>query len=81
MCGVFGVFVKNSSLLNSKNDLINAFNLISHRGPDYSGFMYKSNYFLGHKRLSILDTSSSGNQPFTSNDGKVHISFNRDYVD
>ena len=70
------MFVKNPSLLNSEVDLINAFNLISHRGPDFSGFIHKSNYFLGHKRLSILDTSSSGNQPFISNDGRVHISYN-----
>ena len=38
-------------------------NLISHRGPDAEGFYINEELALGHRRLSILDTSTNGNQP------------------
>jgi len=59
MCGILG------RLNNLEYDIFqNALNLQSHRGPDFSGF-YKDDYvYLGHNRLSIIDTSSNGNQPF-----------------
>lgn len=34
------------------------------------------NLFLGHRRLSIIDTSPSGHQPMCNDDGKVWIVFN-----
>lgn len=34
------------------------------------------NAFLGHNRLSIIDLSKAGHQPMSTNDNRLHISFN-----
>jgi len=49
-----------------------------HRGPDASGVWIcpKAQTGLGHRRLSIIDTSDAGTQPFVSSDGRYVISFN-----
>ena len=49
-----------------------------HRGPDASGIWIcpKAQTGLGHRRLSIIDTSDAGTQPFVSSDGRYVISFN-----
>jgi asparagine synthase (glutamine-hydrolysing) len=76
MCGIFGAFAKNNEFFWPKTELVEAFDLISHRGPDFSNYEIGSNSFIGHKRLSIIDITENGNQPFASNDGKVKIIFN-----
>ena len=72
MCGIVGTWGGNLSNLKAANLLL------THRGPDDSG-IYKDdklNIGLGHRRLSIIDTSSSGHQPMYSNDGKTVLVFN-----
>ncbi|MCU0333815.1 MAG: asparagine synthase (glutamine-hydrolyzing) [Chitinophagaceae bacterium] len=49
---------------------------IRHRGPDDAGVLISGPFGLGHRRLSILDTSSAGHQPFTSSSGRYTIVFN-----
>lgn len=53
---------------------------ISHRGPDSSGLevvcFSNSKAYIGHTRLSILDTSSAGAQPMYSRCGRWLLSFN-----
>jgi len=52
--------------------------LLSHRGPDDEG-VWSSRRFpisLGNRRLKILDLSSSGHQPMTSDDGRWTLTFN-----
>ena len=49
---------------------------IAHRGPDNSGIFLGKNFSLGHARLSILDLSSSSDQPFVSNCGNYVITYN-----
>lgn len=65
MCGIVG-FVDYSKESNDKT-LMSMIDTISHRGPDSYGKKYfKSDdisFGLGHRRLSILDLSSLGNQP------------------
>lgn len=46
---------------------------ISHRGPDASGIVTKSDTTLGHRRLSIMDPSHSADQPILSEDKKTAI--------
>ena len=79
MCGIFGIIFKNKNLYN-QNNLINSLNLLNNRGPDSQNYIeYENNnykYFFGHTRLSILDTSSSGNQPMYSNSKRYLIIFN-----
>ena len=49
-----------------------------HRGPDASGIWVcpRAQTALGHRRLSIIDTSAAGTQPMVSSDGRYVISFN-----
>lgn len=49
---------------------------IAHRGPDAEGLLRIGNTVLGHRRLSIIDLSAAGNQPFVSSDGRYTIAFN-----
>lgn len=58
------------------SNLVDMANQLAHRGPDDEGFYLNENIGLGHKRLSILDTSRKGNQPMTSKDGKWVVVFN-----
>lgn len=56
------------TLLNGKDSQINA--------PHIKGFTGPADVFLGHRRLSILDLSVRGHQPFSSPDSKCWIVFN-----
>ncbi len=51
---------------------------IAHRGPDDAGLFLdaKAGIGLGHRRLSILDTSPLGHQPMASPDGAAVLVFN-----
>ena len=51
---------------------------LTHRGPDSFGYWSSedNNVFFGHRRLSILDLSKSGDQPMTSSCGRYTITFN-----
>src|SRR6187402_482030 len=76
MCGIAGYVSLNSRVTG--NDLKLAADLLSHRGPDADGFYFTEDKKLGlaHRRLSILDLSSSANQPMFSADGRYCIVFN-----
>lgn len=50
--------------------------LLKHRGPDDEGFFADQYCILGHRRLSIIDLSRSGRQPFASKDGNYQLVFN-----
>ncbi len=72
MCGIVGVFGGGLDTIEDANLAI------SHRGPDDYG-IYTNNLLkvgLGHRRLSIIDTSSFGHQPMSSDDDKVVLVFN-----
>jgi asparagine synthase (glutamine-hydrolysing) len=72
MCGIVGISGGDLSMIEHANSLN------SHRGPDDNGlFMDHINGVgLGHRRLSIIDTSNLGHQPMLSKDGKVALVFN-----
>ncbi|CAH0334860.1 Asparagine synthetase [glutamine-hydrolyzing] 1 [Flavobacterium sp. CECT 9288] len=79
MCGIFGFLGKKYQ--GSREDLLVMKNSLNHRGPDHFDFSsleinkeYSVN--LGHVRLSIIDTSSAGNQPMNSQSGRFTIVFN-----
>ena len=79
MCGIFGCLYNNNSNLNP-HILKNCLEPLSKRGPDNKGeFIIKGgnfNIFLGHTRLSIIDTSTKANQPMISSSGSLVITFN-----
>ena len=66
MCGIAGIIRKNknSEPIDIKS-LEEMSRLIEHRGPDSHGIHIDQNkrFGLAHRRLSILDLSSSGDQP------------------
>ncbi len=78
MCGIAGILtldggerVRESTLLRLRDEQI-------HRGPDDAGLWIAEGgrVGLGHRRLSIIDLSSSGHQPMHSEDQAVHVVFN-----
>lgn len=62
MCGIAGI-VSNNSHNISVPIMEQMLHAIQHRGPDGEGVWKEDQIILGHKRLSILDLSASGNQP------------------
>lgn len=57
MCGIAGFNWADENLILSMTDRL------IHRGPDDAGHFIDAEVSLGHRRLSILDLSSSGRQP------------------
>jgi asparagine synthase (glutamine-hydrolysing) len=49
---------------------------LAHRGPDDQGLFIDKNIGLGHRRLSILDVSAAGHQPFLSDDTRYIMVYN-----
>jgi asparagine synthase (glutamine-hydrolysing) len=79
MCGFAGfIGFNNYSKDKVESIAVDMGDVISHRGPDDSGFWYDDNeeVALIHRRLSILDLSSAGHQPMTSASGRFVISYN-----
>lgn len=74
MCGIIGVIGK----LPQKGAFERARDTLAHRGPDDAGVYYSTEekVAFGHRRLSIIDISSAGHQPFLSNDGRFVLVFN-----
>ncbi len=74
MCGLTGYIASNKLPID---EMINS---IGHRGPDaigkYETTIANHQVGLGHTRLSILDLSTKGNQPFISADKKIHLVYN-----
>ena len=80
MCGLTGFLLSKSSKdENSLYEYLSKMtNSLKHRGPDASGYWYctNSNIFLGHRRLSIIDLSSNGEQPMQSSNNRYVMVFN-----
>src|SRR5579859_560807 len=80
MCGVvgflsFGGFPDEHSALRA---LIAMRDQLVHRGPDSGGIWLDAaqGLALGARRLSILDRSSAGDQPFVSADDRYVVAIN-----
>jgi asparagine synthase (glutamine-hydrolysing) len=76
MCGILGASFSEGVI--DPGRFADALDLLSHRGPDSTGSWFHDSKqdALGFKRLSILDLSDNGNQPFISNCGQYKIVFN-----
>ena len=61
MCGIAGIISKNPINRDKFEKMVD---LVSYRGPDDRGTFYDGNVAFGHRRLSILDLSQAGHQPF-----------------
>jgi asparagine synthase (glutamine-hydrolysing) len=78
MCGINGFFYfKNSISEKEARTKIKTMNdVISHRGPDAEGVYVRQQMTLGFRRLSIIDLSSTANQPMLNADETLAIVFN-----
>lgn len=75
MCGVVGYWNRDGQVA-SEVLLERMLERIRHRGPDDKGTWTSGAVGLGHCRLSILDLSPRGHQPFLTADGQGVISYN-----
>jgi asparagine synthase (glutamine-hydrolysing) len=80
MCGIAGIVSSNP-----KARIGVMLKTIEHRGRDDEGVWLSPaldgesggvRVALGHRRLSIIDTSAAGHQPFVSADGRYALTFN-----
>ena len=62
MCGILAIHLRKQE--EDLNGIFNGWNMLSNRGPDAGSFSITENVLLGFKRLSIMDPSPLGNQPF-----------------
>jgi len=76
MCGITGIFAFN---LVGKFNLVNitaATRALEKRGPDHQAIYHDDFVGLGHRRLSIIDTSAVAHQPMWDESGRYGIVFN-----
>ena len=78
MCGIAGFVSSVDTKLNLTKILISMTDALSERGPDSKGYYENKNkgYFLGHRRLSIIELSEKGKQPMYSPSKRYVITFN-----
>lgn len=75
MCGIAGLVCRRPDLLD-RAVLESMTRALRHRGPDAEGFLIDGRVGLGHRRLSIIDTSDAANQPLYNEDGSVAVILN-----
>jgi asparagine synthase (glutamine-hydrolysing) len=75
MCGICGVFNRQSGEPVARALIERMTSQIAHRGPDDSGAYLAGNLGLGSARLSIIDLPG-GHQPMSNETGEIWITFN-----
>ena len=70
MCGINGILHLQSQKKIDERVLVKMRDSLEHRGPDDKGLFIENNIGFGHRRLSILDVSLAGHQPFLSENGR-----------
>lgn len=77
MCGFCGILRLLQSSPDPTGRILDAMtDSMVHRGPDDRGTWRSPEIVLGHRRLAIIDLSSSGRQPMANEDGTVQIVYN-----
>lgn len=76
MCGITGIIAFNEKGKQHLQKIGDATAALIKRGPDDEGVYFHNNAALGHRRLSIIDTSNAASQPFTDATGRYTIVFN-----
>jgi len=77
MCGIAGIFhykdnekIPPASLLESMSEAL------AHRGPDGKGIFQDQGIGFAHRRLAVIDTSTAGQQPMSTQDKSLWITYN-----
>lgn len=76
MCGITGIFAFNLLGKINKIHITNATMALEKRGPDFQDVYFDEWVGLGHRRLSIIDTSSIAHQPMWDASKRYCIVFN-----
>lgn len=76
MCGITGIFAFNLVGKFNKINITNATMSMNKRGPDHQDIHLEEWVALGHRRLSIIDTSSVAHQPMWDESKRYCIVFN-----
>ncbi|HEX8040557.1 MAG TPA: asparagine synthase (glutamine-hydrolyzing) [Chryseosolibacter sp.] len=76
MCGITGIFAFNLVGKFNKINITAATMSMEKRGPDFQDIYIDEWVGLGHRRLSVIDTSERGNQPMWDESGRYAIVFN-----
>lgn len=78
MCGIAGIIIQNP-----ERQITEMLKKIEHRGFDDEGIFISDEFgknqlktALGHRRLSILDPTPAGHQPFFSDDKRFALTYN-----
>ena len=79
MCGITGVFAFNERGKEFFNKIEGSVFALNKRGPDGNGIFKHNNVALGHARLSIIDTSQAGAQPYSDITERYTIVFNGEF--
>ena len=78
MCGISGIIDFNNKI--SIDDLKSMTDILAHRGPDFGAYEFSNNFDysigFGHRRLSIIDLTTSANQPFFSENKDLWLTYN-----
>src|SRR5690349_2087721 len=76
MCGITGIMAFNLVGRMNMIHVTKATIALKKRGPDFQDIYHDSNVGLGHRRLSVIDTSSIANQPMWDESKRYCIIFN-----
>jgi asparagine synthase (glutamine-hydrolysing) len=76
MCGITGIFAYNLVGKLHKVNVTAATMALEKRGPDFQDIHLEEWVALGHRRLSIIDTSAVANQPMWDDTKRFCIIFN-----
>ena len=76
MCGICGFTGEIIDRGDKQEVLRRMTEIITHRGPDSSGFYTDEDVAIGFRRLSIIDISETGDQPIYNEDKSLVLTFN-----
>ena len=76
MCGINGIVHLQSQRKVDEHLLTKMRDSLQHRGPDDAGIFIENNIGFGQRRLSIIDVSEAGHQPFFSANGRFVMVYN-----
>jgi len=79
MCGITGIQVFNAQHASQLSFVREATSRLHKRGPDDEGIFTHHHTALGHRRLSIIDVSKAGAQPFTDPSGRYTLVLNGEF--
>jgi asparagine synthase (glutamine-hydrolysing) len=76
MCGITGIMAFNQIGSFYMVNLGASMEALKYRGPDQRGTYIENQLALGHRRLSIIDTTIQGKQPMKDSSGNYIIIYN-----